>query len=356
MKLGILTFHDGINFGAFAQVYSMQCALETLGHEVTVINYKNFGHWFQEYKGFYFTKRISNLVNNTRKIRKFHAIQKSHLHTGAFHFRMPRRNPFGIEAVVVGADEVWNFQTKLIGEDPSYFVPRLEGARYVAYAPSFGSVPAGTDLPANLAQGLRQFSSISVRDTNSQGLVARNLGTTPPIVLDPTFLFPCHQQAVPSGLSGYWLYYSADIPAEHQQQVLQFAHSRGKKLVAIGYKAPWADENIIDMDPFEWMGWIRDAELVFTTMFHGTIYSILQHSPFITMMTPYRRNKLHPMMGELGLEGRIVNLDADLPASFARVAGEAVDWNAVDSRIAARRESSLEYLRGALAKPGRERA
>ena len=40
MKIGILTFHWATNYGAVLQCYALQTYLESLGHDVRVINYK----------------------------------------------------------------------------------------------------------------------------------------------------------------------------------------------------------------------------------------------------------------------------------------------------------------------------
>ena len=38
MKIGILTFHSQINYGALLQVYAMQRVYEALGHDVVVLD------------------------------------------------------------------------------------------------------------------------------------------------------------------------------------------------------------------------------------------------------------------------------------------------------------------------------
>jgi len=356
MKIGILTFHDGINFGAFAQVYSMQCLLESFGHDVVVINYKNFRHWFNEYKAFYRTKRPSILLNNFKKIRKFRNLQKDRLKTNSFSFLLNRKLLAGLDIVIVGADEVWNFETELIGKDSAYFIPLDGTIPWISYAPSFGSVSKDTVLPREFCDGLGNFKALSVRDTNSKDLLIQNTGLEPVIVLDPTFMYPIHEQAIPTGRKDYYLYYSADIDRSYQQVILDFAHAHGKKLIAIGYKAAWADENIIDLDPFEWMGWIRDADIVFTTMFHGTIFSILQKKQFVTMSTEYRKNKMDPMMSELGLEDRIIDLDSTFKQELYVILGKEIDYAVIESKISLRRLQSLDYLDKALGCRGGEKA
>jgi len=352
MKLGILTFHDGINFGAFAQVYSLQECLKELGHDVAVLNYKSRGHWIREYMAFLRTKQPRLFINNLRKIWKFRKVQAAFLNRSRFSFSLQRLKHLALDAVIVGADEVWNFETRLIGFDPTFFVPQLANTPYIAYAPSFGSVGPSTRVPSELVDGLRQFNRISVRDNNSKDLIAKNLDLDVPVTLDPTFLFPTEKNAVKPNRSGYWLYYGTEINAEYQQAILKLAHQHGKALVAIGYIANWADENPVDIDPFEWMGWIASADFVITTMFHGTIYSILQKVQFATLITEYRKNKLTPMMENLSLTSRRVEMDSSFADALELCHSESVDYDLVGRLIDEHRKASHEFLQSALSEVG----
>ena len=40
MKIGILTFHAAHNYGAVLQCYALKEYLQSLGHEVTIIDYR----------------------------------------------------------------------------------------------------------------------------------------------------------------------------------------------------------------------------------------------------------------------------------------------------------------------------
>ena len=71
MKIGILTFHDGVNHGAFFQVYGLYKSLKSLGCNVEIINYKNFRHWVAENRIFLITKNPFILLQNFIKIVKF---------------------------------------------------------------------------------------------------------------------------------------------------------------------------------------------------------------------------------------------------------------------------------------------
>lgn len=48
MKVGILTFHEGYNHGAFLQAFCMVRAVRDAGGDPVLINYKNRRLWYLE--------------------------------------------------------------------------------------------------------------------------------------------------------------------------------------------------------------------------------------------------------------------------------------------------------------------
>ena len=56
MKVGILTFHKAINYGAVLQAYALCTAVEELGTPCSVINYVG-SKMLRESNIFYFPKR-----------------------------------------------------------------------------------------------------------------------------------------------------------------------------------------------------------------------------------------------------------------------------------------------------------
>ena len=65
MKVGILTFHNAHNYGASLQAYALKMCIQQMGHDVTIVNYRN-----PKIEGQYpkklrpkFTKKILNPKN-----------------------------------------------------------------------------------------------------------------------------------------------------------------------------------------------------------------------------------------------------------------------------------------------------
>lgn len=347
MKIGILTFHDGINFGAFMQTYCLFRFLSSLGHEVKIIDYKSNRHKRKEYKSILATKRPGLFIKNLIKIRKFRKLQKSKFELTKSCRKIEEINTIDLDLIVCGSDEIWNYENPLIGFDPAYFSIGLNTAA-ISYAASFGSISKEVVLPSEVRAGLEKIGKISVRDTNSFSIVDRNLEIQPEIVLDPTFLFDMTDKAVPVRDKDYILFYSIILEQHIVEQVTDFAKKVSKKIIAVGYPASWADKNYISIDPFLWLGYIKEADFIFTSMFHGTIYSILLNKQFALITTEYRKNKLYPMLNDLGLENRIIKNNNDITGQLQKVFNNKIDYNAVNGKIHTSKTKSVQYLENAI--------
>ena len=58
MRVGILTFHHTYNYGASLQAFALQTYIESLGHEVFIINYLN-DKMYEEFRFSVFSKQHS---------------------------------------------------------------------------------------------------------------------------------------------------------------------------------------------------------------------------------------------------------------------------------------------------------
>ena len=77
MKIGILTFHDGLNHGAFLQAFSTMTYLNTKFDHVQIINYKNKYHHRQEGWKHIFKYFQSGLLIFCKKKYLFQRIKKN---------------------------------------------------------------------------------------------------------------------------------------------------------------------------------------------------------------------------------------------------------------------------------------
>ena len=342
MKTGILTFHDGINYGAFCQVYSLQSSLLALGLDVQVIHYKNPGFTERERQCFILPRDPQATERNLRKIALFEQAHEK-LNLTARIFSEEELSAHRFDRVVIGSDEVWNFSTELIGFDPVYFSQGVRADTIISYAPSFGSVNAGDPIPDQVRDNLLRLKSVSVRDENSARIIRGITGKPAPVVLDPTLLHDITDQAVRPQEEGYILVYGFFTQAM-AESILHHARRTGKRTLSLGYYREWCDENRDAVTPFEWLGFFRNCDCVVTTMFHGMIYSLLNRKRFRMFLTDYRRNKIGALLDDTGLTHLAADGNGDLRGALE----DDVDYDRVFRVIDEKRRFSGQYLREAL--------
>lgn len=340
-KVGIITYHNGFNYGAFLQAYALQMALRSLGLTPEIVNYKSRSHTYWEYRCLLWTRRPSLLWNNLGKMRAFfRAHRKLNMspavsdagHLAGMHY----------PCVVFGSDEIWNYSNPIVKLDPVYFGLGVSTDCRVSYAPSCGSLRSDAEVPEQVARGWQQFDHLAVRDENSRLLLARHVSKPIEVVLDPTFLVDFSREEVPCPDKNFILVYTTGFSPDMQQAVREYARTRGKKLVSVGYRNAFCDKNVISVGPFEFLGYYRAASEVITSMFHGTIFAIKYNKPVAVVVDPYRTNKLATMLERFGMNSRVIDA-----ASLVKTMGTPINYAHINQVIEKGVAQSMEYLKRA---------
>lgn len=316
MKIGILTFHDGINHGGFYQAYFLQQYLLSIGQNVEIINYKNDLHWLNEYKAFLITKNPSRLVRNIIKIINFRIDQK-------LLKAWPRRLITKPEClknitkrynyIIVGSDVIWDYEFKFTGNDPVYFGYYLYPTHgLISYAASMGR--SSCRPPEYVINGLKKFNKISVRDDNTKEIVERYTGIDAIKVVDPTLLLNLGELRIGNKMNSkfkeigdYILLYAYYFPDSWKIAIQEFANKYDLAIVVIGYPQNIKSINKIHIGPVAWLEAFQFAKYIVTSTFHGTIFSILTNKPFVTIANSAIDNKAGTLLRDFGLENRYLD-------------------------------------------------
>lgn len=250
---------------------------------------------------------------------------------------LPRSEPFALEraggfdaydAVVVGSDEVWNLQHPFYCGQTLFFGHGLEDVRHLAYAASFGSYDAGRGLGEPWASWLRAFSSITVRDENSQRLVATATGAEPPVVADPCLLrAPSPEGPWRGPDEPFVAVYGHNFSDGFATAVRSWASERGLLLVSVGYRNDWADRQWLAAGPHDFAHCMARATAVATNFFHGAVFSLAFERPLAAESSEYRANKLRSLLRLVAAEDRLAPADvaAALDAPLSSATAERVD-------------------------------
>ena len=118
MKIGILTHHYVSNYGAFLQAYALREAVAKAFPNDTVevidyINVKQFvinnGGWFRFYKN---RENLACWLEKIRMPLTFFKARNQHLIRSRKCYTTGQVNRLGYDVIIVGSDEVWNYQDK----------------------------------------------------------------------------------------------------------------------------------------------------------------------------------------------------------------------------------------------------
>lgn len=351
MKIGILTFFDGVNFGGYSQTYALHHRLKELGFDNKVINYKNKHSTIMEYKSLFYTKKPKIFFNNLMKFIYFRIAQKKLDTTVKIKNHTDMKN-IDLDIAIVGSDEVWNFENDLFDIDEAYFGLCFDTITLISYAACFGKLSTNNDIPNHLKEGLKKFTNISVRDDNSCNMIKKALGTNPPIVLDPTLLYNFDKEI--SGIKikldeKYILFYGIGFEEYSNntiKQIKKFASTKNMKIVSVGFYSLWADISIVSLSPFEWMQYIKNASYVITNMFHGTVFSIKFNKQFLTIGSSKRKNKIESLLGHMGILDRILYFrDTDSNTDdIINVFKLNINYNIVNEIIKNNKKQSEDFL------------
>ncbi|MFC2135298.1 polysaccharide pyruvyl transferase family protein [Bacteroidota bacterium] len=343
MKIGILTFHDGINHGAYLQCYSLMRVLSSEGHDVEIINYKNFKHWFTEYRVFLLRKNPLLAIRNYSKIRKFHKAHEK-FNLSAITFSHSKVSKSHYDAVIVGSDIVWNYENPLFGFDKLYFGHGLNADKLISYAASFGAVTKESLPPSDVTTGLKKFDSISVRDNNSRDLVKTYIDRDAEVVLDPTFLSNFSGEEVLPEENNFILVYAFMMPEKIKEQVKEFARKNNKRIIAVAYPQSWCDKNLGTVDPFEWLGYFKKADYVLTSTFHGTLFSLKYQKQFCTIGNIAINNKAIHILNKVGLIEYLIQKDE----TVEQILSSQINYDDVNTKLQPEIDRSMSFLLGAL--------
>lgn len=314
MKTGILTFHRCINYGSYWQARCLVEEIRRRGHDAVLLDHfsrrVNHAEWkcaLQPVLPTPVPPADRNLYR--RKIEKFFKAFDSLPLSSS----IPLDSPSAwdkYDLIIIGSDEVWNLSHPWYGKSRVFYGEGINSGKLVSYAASFGNYSPGK-LDKCYEDLLRQFRHISVRDENSHKIIMDTLNLEAAVVLDPTLQFPWVIRNITREKEyDYAGVYGHNFSQNFISSSLRWARERKIRLVSIGYRNDWADEQLINIGPDEFAAMMKNASAVITNFFHGCAFALINLLPFVCETSSYRSNKVKGLMKLLKGEKHLIN-DAD---------------------------------------------
>ena len=136
-------------------------------------------------------------------------------------------------------------------------------------------------------------------------MVKKMTGVDPKIVVDPVFLTDLNFiNSAKANKEKFVLIYGIVFSEEEKIKIVNYCKLKKLKMISIGYYNNWVDKNFIHADPDEFLSYISNAEYIFTSMFHGVMFSVKFKKNFWYSSDPIRANKLEYFIKNLNLSSR----------------------------------------------------
>ncbi len=382
MNIGIMTSNASFldNYGAALQAYALSAQLKRWGHDVEIINYKYYTgaeivtadnkvnrspakvlqYVFKSDSSL--AQKIQHRLARGKRESMKQAFRKFALEYLPINFDAPKtyddlckNAPY--DCLITGSDQVWNPLIHANRNDPGFFLDfGMPGTTRIAYAPSFGI----SELPQDCEESLREYVSkldfLSVRENTGAAILKKVCGMDVQVVLDPTMMadpevwsqFLPKPQNVPGKYILVYRFGKMDYTTRLVKQVQ-------KQMGLPAIELPLSIESYgkgttlyYDAGPSQFVGLIRNAEIVLTDSFHASVFSIMNHTPFYTFLRQGKNEKnnmnsrMENLLDSVGLSDRLIYPDC------TSLSVKDIQFSNADNIIARRRTESQAYLLKAL--------
>ncbi len=344
-KAGILTFHYAVNYGAALQCYALKKKAEALGDiSAEVINFIPPG-W----------KPASGTTNE--KTGKFNMFLRDKIKIEGPSFSELTSDIYGkYEYLIAGSDQIWNPSEAWSKLDYYTLEPAPDNIIKIAYAASIGT-PVEMMTHGQIQkfkQFIPGFDFLSVREDTHNKFIQQFTEKKTETVLDPTLLLNAsdYEEILinPGKNEKYILLYflNHDLSAPN---IISFCNKLSRKT---GYKVI---HNLQDLpantfcnesgsfnsaSPEEFVGLVKNAEIVITNSYHGTIFSIIFGRPFYSFIVKSMASRIYDLLCPLRLDDRII--EGFKPLS--EVSFE-LDYNHAYGKLSIMKSNSERFLKNA---------
>lgn len=378
MKVGILTYHDTVNYGAALQAYATQAALTNMGVYSEFIDYINEHRrgnysvqkrFFNQLRQGQFLSSIKTLVGMPMilgRTKRFAIFYRTYLKMGPISFRTRRslwEAPLDYDVYLVGSDQVWNYRNN--GSDFNYMLDFVSNKhKTVSYASSFGIESIPEELKEEYTRTLKEIRFLSVREKKGAALVNQLIDRDVPVVLDPVFLIG----------KDYWLELAKNDTKIKNKYIVNYTSKTDyisrfcagtdydiHKNIVVQIGSALTISDVLNQKvrilsaagPEQFLGLIKNADLVLTSSFHGIAFSILMEKAFVAFLSgdEGRDSRIVDLLSSLGLSDRIFN-----SKMTEDTVEREINYKVVNQRLSTLRKKSISFFHNTLQQISRDQS
>lgn len=309
-KIGILTFHRSINYGAFMQSYSLAKQLiKRYGDIVEIIDFEkaskhNSYHVKQNFVQVLVYGRCNDIMRGRfQEDLKLLPLSDKTLITDNYD-EVLNYISGRYDIVIVGSDAVWAFNKGLGIKNPYWLFGdqlQCEKFSYAASAYSLDRTTLSEEEKMYIGHCLKSFTYIGVRDQETENLVKMCLPeATVYRNCDPTVLLDkpneSQSRAIREKLHLYPQKKIVSIMmARYEPIIYDVIRKLGRKEYQFVYFylrmgawerfTPNSPRLLYNLSPYEWYVLYGNVYINFTSFFHGTLLALKSNVPTVTFDT-----------------------------------------------------------------------
>lgn len=350
-KIALITIHDTLNFGSLMQTFALYSAIQRLGFDVTLLDYKNES--ISKRERTYRLQDSCTVKELYKAIFHHRFLEKKHRYFWQFiRDRMKITQPYDKQTVymananfdtfIVGSDIVWGME--ITGNDLNYMLQFVNNDKIkLAFSSSIGKRwPKEMDL--RIGALLSRFDWITVREQLAvewvkEVIPGSNVSETcdPTMLWDQTFWMQFYRERLTPS-NEYILTYLSTDDKRTVKDAMRYGKEYGLPVYYINYgHALPGVKNIRPATVEEWISLFVRAHTVFTASYHGILFALYFQKPL------FWQNRANPartesLSRELGIENREGNMDN-------YIKNEKMDYSQINRKIQQKRDESWSILK-----------
>lgn len=342
MKVGIMTVTHSLNYGAVLQAYALWKFVSDLGIDAELINLYLPSHKdyvkSNKYVPYRQTVSLSAAVKNGLRpiihaifgpagyskiaAKRFKDFTIGNIKFGRIYYGPDEifADPPAYDLYIAGSDQIWN-PSQPYSLAPYFLSFVLNGGKKISYAASIGILNLTEKEKEDFKRWLQTFDTISVRESSAlallKGLVpGKQIFRMP----DPTFLIDRDEWSKvlkePNIKQPYVLLYTLGWQKDLIRYCKNISLKLNMPLVVLSLLQKKHGRYIIERTagPQEFLGYIKNADLVITDSFHGTVFSlILGVKNFYSYVAKsnQRGSRLFELLEQFDLQSHLLSSDLD---------------------------------------------
>ena len=359
MKVGVVTFHMAENYGSVLQAYALIMFLKSNGVKAEIVDYY-FKEDYRKYDLFrwrQYCKRPQTFFVDIKSFKIHKKRKKNFKNFRDEYLAISRKRAVNMnelkeynddyDAFICGSDQIWNLGCTH-GINYAYFLRFANKNKIkIAYAPSNGSYLIDERAAMEIADALKDFTAVSVREESLKKKLEKFYSRKIDVVLDPTLLLMANDyrriesERHENNPKYIFIYILSGV--RHNKKLIESARLlAGDTGLSIKFVVDNANGNIRNAEdcsgcsPSEFLTYIDQASYVITNSFHATVFSILFHKEFFSFPRNGSKSRIFDLLKMLQLEKRYTE--------GGRLNCEKIDYELSDKILMEKRKKSVKFL------------